>query len=31
LQAAVTWNTQPYDGNNETYTTLSVGLSWGDQ
>jgi biofilm PGA synthesis protein PgaA len=31
LQGAVTWNTQPYDGNNETYTTLSLGLTWGDQ
>jgi biofilm PGA synthesis protein PgaA len=30
LQAAVTWNTQPYDGKNETYTTLNLGLTWGD-
>jgi biofilm PGA synthesis protein PgaA len=31
LQAAITWNTQPYDGKSETYTTLNLGLTWGDQ
>jgi biofilm PGA synthesis protein PgaA len=25
----VTWNTQPYDGVNESYTALNAGLTWG--
>jgi biofilm PGA synthesis protein PgaA len=25
----VTWNTQPYDGVNESYTALKAGLTWG--
>jgi biofilm PGA synthesis protein PgaA len=27
----VTWNTQPYDGRNETSTALNVGITWGSQ
>ncbi|MGB6134361.1 MAG: poly-beta-1,6 N-acetyl-D-glucosamine export porin PgaA [Acidobacteriaceae bacterium] len=27
----VTWNTQPYDGMNETSTALNAGITWGSQ
>lgn len=31
LRAGLTWNTQPYDGVNETSTSLNVGITWGSQ
>ena len=27
----LTWNTQPYDGMNETSTALNAGITWGSQ
>lgn len=27
----VTWNSQPYDGSNESYTNVTFGISWGVQ
>jgi biofilm PGA synthesis protein PgaA len=27
----ITWNSQPYDGSNESYTALNFGLTWGHQ
>jgi biofilm PGA synthesis protein PgaA len=27
----ITWNTQPYDGLNETSTALNAGITWGTQ
>jgi biofilm PGA synthesis protein PgaA len=27
----VTWNTQPYDGSNESRTALNAGITWGSQ
>jgi biofilm PGA synthesis protein PgaA len=31
LRCGVTWNTQPYDGSNETGTALNAGITWGSQ
>jgi biofilm PGA synthesis protein PgaA len=31
LRCGVTWNTQPYDGVNETSTALNAGITWGTQ
>lgn len=31
LRCGVTWNTQPYDGVNETSTALNAGITWGSQ
>lgn len=30
-RVGATWNTQPYDGKNETSTALNVGITWGSQ
>jgi biofilm PGA synthesis protein PgaA len=30
-RCGVTWNTQPYDGKNETSTALNAGITWGSQ
>jgi len=31
LMCGVIWNSQPYDGNNESYTAFNLGLTWGRQ